>query len=66
MLNIKLNGTVPFHIVSAKIGKLSMDIPWRKVATDSVRVVLHDIVIRISLAPGISGVHEKKIVKVYF
>jgi predicted glycosyl hydrolase (DUF1957 family) len=51
MLNKKLNNSVPFHITSARIGKLSMDIPWRKVATDSVRVDVHDVTISISISP---------------
>ena len=63
MLNKKLNGSVPFYITHARVGKLSMDIPWRKVATDSVRVDIHDVSISISLSPPSSSPKEEVVEK---
>eukprot|EP01114_Cavostelium_apophysatum_P008174 TRINITY_DN2049_c0_g1_i1.p1 TRINITY_DN2049_c0_g1~~TRINITY_DN2049_c0_g1_i1.p1 ORF type:complete len:1600 (+),score=467.39 TRINITY_DN2049_c0_g1_i1:193-4992(+) len=50
VLNKKLNGLVPFSILGVRIGKLTMDIPWRKVATDNVKVILENVVVRLSLS----------------
>eukprot|EP01117_Protostelium_nocturnum_P005356 TRINITY_DN1949_c0_g3_i2.p1 TRINITY_DN1949_c0_g3~~TRINITY_DN1949_c0_g3_i2.p1 ORF type:complete len:1683 (-),score=671.18 TRINITY_DN1949_c0_g3_i2:114-5162(-) len=49
MLNMKLNGVLPFEVGSAFIGRLSIDIPWRKVSTESVQVTLQDATFHLSL-----------------
>jgi len=48
MINKKLSN-LPFQIISASIGRLTMDVPWRRVATENVKVIIRDAVIIIAL-----------------
>lgn len=43
---------VNFHVLSARIGTLGININWSKVATEGIQVELKDVVVNLAIGAG--------------